>query len=623
MRKVKIFIQIVILLLSVCLINTNNDFNEVNAITLDNISNIYAAPITSPNGKTIEAVINYYGRTNTVDFTEGSHDWIENDDWDWDTMALDYYHTNEENPKLAIIGPGAKNHASFEVWVPAVSLDGVSGIMFYLDYSNVIDGTNATTYLRFRTPKTNITGNISELDDQYLNANADCYYYDYEKGEWVLSKTLENSFIPLPDYYRGYVYVPFTAYTGITNSMFLQMYHIDMSVGENIDSVSPIYLDDIQVVKEVESHTHEYAYQGSIDATCAHNGIDVLSCECGQVKWDNITIKTAHNHGEKHYCSNGLASALCNDCNNLVYFKENVDLRWEEAVSITYNYNYEGYEPKIYEYPKGYVLTQNDVPWVNNIVEGYAESQFFRYTTDEIGLYGKDPIGLVVSENLELYAQYNNYSFSEQKLRAMASVVSFNGGRYDEVSASNSVIFVGQSNFSLWHGMESWYANRGVPVRNNSIAGATSHVYVEYVEELVLMYKPKVVVCIVSSNDLAYHQMSEKTVMNNMKEFYNKVNENIPDSHVIFVSGNPLPGRNEYFQVIERINNKLETFCNSKSNAYFVDIYDINMGYVLQYPVGWDTWTHLHQPELEHVMGDMIYATLKNVLNDNNIIFNK
>ena len=39
MRKVKIFIQIVILLLSVCLINTNNDFNEVNAITLDNISN--------------------------------------------------------------------------------------------------------------------------------------------------------------------------------------------------------------------------------------------------------------------------------------------------------------------------------------------------------------------------------------------------------------------------------------------------------------------------------------------------------------------------------------------------------------------------------------------------------
>ena len=622
MRKFKIFIQLIILVLTVCLFTSKENVNQVNATPLTDITDAYVTPKTSPNGKTIEAVKNNNGRINTVDFITGSHDWIENDDWDWDTMAIDYYHTEEENPKLAIISPGGKNHASFEVWVPAVSLNGVSGIMFYVDYSNVTDATNITTYLRFRTPKTVITGNIGELDDQYLNAFTDCYYYDYEKGEWVVSKTLENSYIPLPDYYCGYIYIPMTAYSGITDSMYLQMYHIDMSVSDNLDSVSPIYLDDIQVVKEVEEHTHNYIYNGTINETCNTKGLDVFLCECGQAKWSNIREKSAHNPGEKHYCSVGLASALCSNCNNLVYYNEDVDLKWDNVVSVTYNYNYEGYESKVYEYPKGYELNKNDIPWVLNIVEGYDENQFFRYTTDEVGLYGKDPIGLVLENDLELYDQYNNYSFSTQKFRAMASIVSFNGGRYDEVTASNSVIFVGQSNFSLWHGMESWYANKGVPVRNNSLAGATSHTYVEYIEEIVLMYKPKVVVCIVSSNDLAYHQMSEKTVMNNMKDFYNIINENIPDSHVIFVSGNPLPGRNEYFGVIDRINNKLEAFCNANDNAYFVDIYDITMGYVLQYPVGWDTWTHLHQPELEYVMGDMIYEVLKDVLNDNNITFN-
>ena len=622
MRKIKVIIQIFIIVLITCMFNADKHVNQVNAVSLNDISDAYISPKTSPNGKTFEAVKNYKDRINTVDFKEGSHDWIENDDWDWDTMAIDYYTTDEENPKLAIISPGGKNHASFEVWVPAVSLNGVSGIMFYVDYSNVVDATNITAYLRFRTPKSSITGNINELNDQYLNAFTNCYYYDYLAGEWVVTETLSDSFIPLPDYFCGYVYIPMTSYSGINNSMFLQMYHIDMSAGDNTDSVSPIYLDDIQVVKEVENHTHNYLYNGTISETCTHEGIDVLLCDCGQAKWSNVKEKTQHTLGDKHYCSNGLASALCSTCNNLVYYNEDIDVKWENAVSVTYNYNYEGYESKVYEYPSGYQLNKNDIPWVLNIAEGYDENQFFRYTTDEVGLYGKNPIGLVLNNNIELYAQYNNYSFSEQKFRGMASVVSFNGGRYDEVSASNSAIFVGQSNFSLWHGMESWYANKGVPVRNNSIAGATSHVYVEYVEELVLIYKPKVVVCIVSSNDLAYHQMSEKTVMNNMKAFYNIITDNIPDSNVIFVSGNPLPGRNEYFSVIERINGKLETFCNSNENAYFVDIYDITMGYVLQYPVGWDTWTHLHQPELEHVMGDMIYEVLNKVITSKDITFN-
>lgn len=622
MKKIKLLTSVLIVLsLAFVVINMINKLNDVNAVTSNtqNNVNVYASPTTNPFGNKIDVIKN-------INFTNGTYDWIENDDWDWDTLALSYHPTNEANPKMEIIPIGANNHSSFEFWVPFTSLANVKGFMFYVDYSNLIDSSNIRMYFRFSTSTGTPTGNIGELTIRYLNAGVDCYYYDYLQGDWKITKTESDSFFPLPDSYKGFVYIPITNYNdvhtnGVGNSnLFIQLYHFDMSASNNVECAAPIYLDEVQLVNESTSHSHEFAFNAKINPTCLQNGLDLYKCSCGQVKWENVVDKSAHSVGEKHYCSDSLSTAICKTCNSLVYYEEESSLRWDNGVKVTYHYNHKDIDSVTYEYPKGYKLNKNDVPWKFQIKEGNNQWQFFRFTEDVAGLYGQNPIGLELSEDTELYAQYNN-CHAVQKFRAMISIVSFNGGPYDEQTYKEQVIFVGQSNFSLWHQMESWYANKGVPVRNNSIAGATSHQYVEFVEETVLMYNPKIVVCIVSSNDLAYHQMSEKTVMNNMITFYEKINEHLPNTEVIFVSGNPLPGRNEYFKVIDRINTKLENFCNSKDNLHYVDIYDITMGYVLQYPVGWDTWTHLEHSRLEYVMGDKIYEVMKEVIDNKGISF--
>ena len=500
MRKVKVTIQLLIIVAFVLFINGSfQNVNEVSATTLSNSSNIYAAPVISPFGKIMSIEKN-------VDFYPGSHDWIENDDWDWDTLAMSYRHTNESNPKLEIIPIGANNHSSFEVWVPSGNMAGVTGFMFYVDYSNLLDSTNIRMYMRFSTSTGAPTGDISLLTSRYLNAGVNCYYYDYLTGEWIVTVTEADSYFSLPDSFRGYVYIPLSNYNDVQvdgvglGDYNLQMYHFDMSAGSLEENVAPIYLDNIQLLKENYEHTHSYTLKGTLNPSCTQKGLDLYSCTCGQVKWANLTDEVAHDIGEKHYCSEGLSSALCQSCNKLIYFEEETNLKWDEAVSVTYHYNHDELETKIYEYPKGYTMNVKDVPWAFQVHVGYNMWQFFRYTIDEVGLYGKNPIGLQLEEDLELYAQYNN-THAEQKYRAMISDVSFNGGPYEEETYKEQVIFVGQSNFSLWHNMENWYANKGVPVRNNSIAGATSHVYVEFVEELVLMYDPKIVVCIVSSNE--------------------------------------------------------------------------------------------------------------------------
>ena len=601
------------------LICSSSSFTEVSAITIkEDGSNVYCRPTTSPNNLTMKVIDN-------LGFEPGSYDWHENDDWDWDTYASEYgYNIENKDYTFYLIPSGGMYHPSFEFWMPAVNLGACSGFIFNIDFTELLNPSELKISLVVNTSSDGTIGDVSKLTKNYPNVGSSGYYYDYELGDWVNTLIDSESYITLPDNYCGYVYMPLSSYPNILSSDFVQQYHMDFSIADNTECVNPVYFDDIDMVSETLEHTHVYSFDKTYSATCYSKGLDLMKCSCGQVKWNNIVNCLSHNVGEKFYCSDNLTAALCNTCDSLIYFEEECQNKLTDGASITYKYEIDEVE-NIYDetriYPKGYTLKSTDIPYKFYICNGVDGWQLFRYTKDDKALYGLNPLGLTVSKDLTLYAQYNFASYDGEKYRAMMSDVSLNGGPYDETTYGKKIVYVGQSNFSLWHDMELWYAQKGFVARNNSVAGATSHNYVEFVEELVLMYKPKIVVVIVSSNDLAYHNMTEKTVMNNMIEFYNRINEVLPETQVIFVSGNPLPGRNEYFSVIKRINAKLEAFTKKYDNTYYVDIYDKTMEFVRAYPVGWETWTHLEHEHLVKLMGDEIYSVMKNVIKEKNIRF--
>ena len=67
MRQSKIFISIIAILLTVL------TFSLLRASTLTSLAYVYNAPTTTPNGQNFVVMDN-------LDFSIGSHDWIENDD---------------------------------------------------------------------------------------------------------------------------------------------------------------------------------------------------------------------------------------------------------------------------------------------------------------------------------------------------------------------------------------------------------------------------------------------------------------------------------------------------------------------------------------------------------------
>ncbi len=586
-------------------------------IARDN-AQIYSKPMVSPSGKLLSFV-------KQTTFAQGTYDWIENDDWDWDTYASKYgVRLDGMNQVFSLYPAGGGYNPSFEVWVPAYSISGTSAVSVFYDFSKMANAENIKLKFKLCTSELGDISNPSNLTRTVFVGTA--YYYDYVAGEYVEAVSDREGIISLPDSFKGYIYLPMAGFSalstdGVGGSFFVQMYHMDMWVGENFENSSEIIIDDIDIVVEGEAHTHEYTLTGTVEPTCKLQGLNLNTCSCGQVKWTDMVECLGHSVGNKFYATESLSSAVCTTCGALEFFEETSTTHWENAVSVKYDYLSDYLTDITVEYPSGITLAVDDIFYEYKAVNGIDNYQFFRFTSDELGVYGNNPVGLTLSQDITLYAHYNLCSYDGEKFRAMNSDISFNGGPYIDEQHSGKIIMIGASNMSLWHNMENWYSQRGYQVLNNSVAGSSSYNYLEFVQELILMYRPKMVITQISSNDLCYHQMTDKQIMENTQKFYDAIQEACPGTPMILMTSGYLPGRVEYFTAVTRINKKTEKFCEKNEFAYFIDSTEGAMDAVMSYPNGWDTWTHRGQEYCEQIYGTKLLPYIENIAEQLNISF--
>ena len=588
-------------------------------VSTRNEEQIYAQPAVSPSGKLLTF-------NNQTTFAQGTYDWIENDDWDWDTYASQCgVRLDGMNQVISLYPAGGGYNPSFEVWVPAYSILNTSAVSAFYDFSKMADGSNVKLKFKLCTSETGTEGDPSKLTRTTFIGSA--YYYDYTLGEYVETISDNDGIFSLPNSFKGYVYMPMEGFTAVSDSgkggnYYLQMYHMDMWVGENFENTSPIIIDNVDIVTEGENHSHEFAVSRTVSPTCTLKGVTLNACACGQVKWTDLVNATGHSVGDKFYATENLSSAICNTCGALEFFEETSANHWENAVSVTYDYLSDYLTDKVVEYPNGITLDLDDIFYEYKAVNGIDNYQFFRFTLDELGVNGKNPLGLILDQDITLYAHYNLCSYDGEKFRAMNSDVCLNGGPYIDQQHAGKIIMIGASNMSLWHNMENWYSQKGYQVLNNSVAGSTSYNYVEYVQELILMYKPKMVITQISSNDYCYHQMTDKQIIENAQKFYDAIQQACPGTPMVLMTCGYLPGRPEYFSAVTRINKKAEKFCNDNEFAFFVDSTEGAMEAVKMYPEGWDTWTHRGQTYCEQIYGVKLLPHIESIASQLNITFN-
>lgn len=136
----------------------------------------------------------------------------------------------------------------------------------------------------------------------------------------------------------------------------------------------------------------------------------------------------------------------------------------------------------------------------------------------------------------------------------------------------NGIVFYGASNFRLWHNMKEDMASRGYPETvNNGFGGCSDQDLIEYAPKLLFPYHPAVAFIQTGSNDYALSGLDVEEVKANKQKMYSYFAENLPDTKFIIMSGLPLPGRAEYWDDIQAVNQVIQEYCSEHENFYYID----------------------------------------------------
>ena len=145
--------------------------------------------------------------------------------------------------------------------------------------------------------------------------------------------------------------------------------------------------------------------------------------------------------------------------------------------------------------------------------------------------------------------------------------------KYDANTRKGEIVFYGASNFRLWTEMENDLAP--YPVQNHGFGGSTDKMLVQYADQILYPYAPKIVFFQTGSNDYVVETGTDAEKIQKCMEYktymFDLFHEKLPDATFVVMSGLLLPGRSEYAALTQEVNRRLAALCEEREYMIFVD----------------------------------------------------
>ena len=147
----------------------------------------------------------------------------------------------------------------------------------------------------------------------------------------------------------------------------------------------------------------------------------------------------------------------------------------------------------------------------------------------------------------------------------------------DKLHAPNAggVLFVGSSSIRLWNDLETEF--EAAPVIKRGFGGSRMSDCTRYVEQLVLAYRPRVVIVYAGDNDLA-EGSSPRDVLQSFTQFVTQVREALPETRVAYLSIKPSPLRAALMPKVIEANGLIEAYTATLPHLDYIDIYSKMLG---------------------------------------------
>lgn len=137
------------------------------------------------------------------------------------------------------------------------------------------------------------------------------------------------------------------------------------------------------------------------------------------------------------------------------------------------------------------------------------------------------------------------------------------------------IVFTGSSVVKFWESMELDLFP--LKVINRGVAGTKINEINYWIKELVLKYRPKIVVLYAGSNDIQGKKPhSAENVLKGFVEFVKSVQLELPGLPIVFLSIIPSPAKTrwENWPEIDKANKLIGEYCSQDMNLYFINTTD-------------------------------------------------
>ncbi len=136
------------------------------------------------------------------------------------------------------------------------------------------------------------------------------------------------------------------------------------------------------------------------------------------------------------------------------------------------------------------------------------------------------------------------------------------------------VLFLGSSSIRLW---DTAQAFPGVQSINRGFGGSQIADSVKFAERLVVPYKPRLVVFYAGDNDIAAGKSPEQ-VASDFQDFAKKIQKELPETRIAFISIKPSPSRWKHFEKQQEANRLIAEFIKSDRRLSYLDVVEPMVG---------------------------------------------
>jgi lysophospholipase L1-like esterase len=132
-----------------------------------------------------------------------------------------------------------------------------------------------------------------------------------------------------------------------------------------------------------------------------------------------------------------------------------------------------------------------------------------------------------------------------------------------------AILFIGSSIFNQWSTLKEQMAP--LPVFNRAFGGSRTWEVLHYMDNIVLPYKPRIIVYYTGSNDVNAGELAP-AIESRTKAFVSRVHEALPGTRIYYVGINRSPDKRVRWHVVDQVNADLKALSATTPYLKYIDL---------------------------------------------------